>query len=290
MFKKNSHTSALFHYTRKQNILIKILKEGIKFSYCKEKISDELCIGIPMISFCDIPIGNSIEHSLKYGSYAIALSKEKLMNRYKSALGPVNYFTSLSSVVAAFKLKDEAKKIKKELDDISSLSDAKEVKMKIKGKMYKGKTLYGENAQNALQLFINTIDYHHYSTQAIGFMKPYQSIRNNKTQVNYDECEWRIVLPENARINTQERCQWFWSEDSYDKWRQEKQDKFINDLPLLFSVDDIEYIIVPSKNLIPNFIKKLIKLEKLCGTELKEREKYSLVSKVISIEQIKKDF
>ena len=107
MSKKNSHTSALFHYTRNQNILFNILKEGLKFSYCKEKFSDNLCLGLPMISFCDIPIGNSAEHSSKYGQYAIALSKKKLLLDYKGALGPVNYFTSLSSVKAAFEWTDD---------------------------------------------------------------------------------------------------------------------------------------------------------------------------------------
>lgn len=102
MVKKNSHTSALFHYTRNQNIVINILREGLKFSYCREEFSDDLCLGIPMICFCDIPVGASFEHSSKYGQYAIGLSKDKLLDKYKEALGPVNYVTSLSSVKAAF--------------------------------------------------------------------------------------------------------------------------------------------------------------------------------------------
>lgn len=290
MPKKNSHTSALFHYTRNQNVLINILKEGLKFSYCKEKFSDELCLGIPMISFCDIPIGNSIEHSSKYGQYAIALSKKKLLQDYKGALGPVNYFTSLSSVKAAFELREEGEKKKQELDKISKTSSGKEVTMEIKGKTFKGRTLPPEHAQNALQLFFESINYHHFSTQAISLMKAYQSKHEDKVQVNYDECEWRIVLPENAKLQENTLCRWFWSETDYDEWRQGRKDKFVNELPLLFTVDDIEYIIVPTKDLIPNFIKRLIKLKSLCGSEITDKEKYTLVSKVISLEQIKRDF
>ena len=70
MKKKNSHTSTLFHYTNNQNVILSILKEGIKFGFCKEILSNKHCVGIPMISFCDIPIGNSAEHSNKYGKYA----------------------------------------------------------------------------------------------------------------------------------------------------------------------------------------------------------------------------
>ena len=290
MAKKNSHTSALFHYTRNQNILINILKEGLKFSYCKEKFSDDLCLGLPMISFCDIPIGNSAEHSSKYGQYAIALSKKKLLHDYKGALGPVNYFTSLSSVKAAFELREEGEKKKQELDVISKASSGNEITMEIKGKTFKGKALSPEHAHNALQLFFKSIDYHHCSTRAISLMKSYQSMHDNKNQVNYDECEWRLVLPENVKINENTLCKWFWTENEYDNWRNSREDKFINDLPLLFSVYDIEYIIVPTKELIPNFIKRLINLKMICGEKLKDKERYSLVSKVISLEQIKRDF
>ena len=54
MQQKNSHTSTLFHYTNKQSVILSILKEGIKFGFCKEKLSNNCCVGIPMISFCDI--------------------------------------------------------------------------------------------------------------------------------------------------------------------------------------------------------------------------------------------
>lgn len=289
MSKKNSHTSALFHYTRNQNILINILKEGLKFSYCKEKFSDNLCLGLPMISFCDIPIGNSAEHSSKYGQYAIALSKKKLLQDYKT-LGPVNYFTSLSSVEAAFKLRNEGVKKEQELESICKSSNGNEIKVEIKGKKFKGKTLSPENVQNATQLFFQSSDYYKCSTNAIGLMKAYQSLHEYKKQINYDECEWRIVLPENAKINRNTLCKWFWTENEYDNWRNGREDKFINDLPLLFSVDDIEYIIVPTIELIPNFIKRLIKLKVICGTELEDKDRFSLVSKVISLEQIKRDF
>lgn len=289
MTKNNSHTSALFHYTRSQNIIIGILKDGLKFSYCKEKFSADLCFGIPMISFCDIPISNSFEHSSKYGRYSIALSKENLMSKYKGALNPVNYFTSLSSVEAAFRLKDEAISSKQKLEDISRNSEGKEFSFNLGERIYKGKGLGPEHIQYVMQLFFNSINYRHYATQAIGFMKAYQSKYNGRNQVNYDECEWRMVLPENTKVDGC-LCKWFWSESEYDNWRNGREDKFINGLSLLFTVEDIEYIIVPTKDLIPNFIKRLINLESLCGHELNNRERYTLVSKVISLEQIKQDF
>ncbi len=287
---KNSHTSALFHYTKNQNVLFSILKDGLNFSYCKENISNKYCIGIPMISFCDIPISKSSEHASKYGHYAIALSKNKLLGVYKGALEPVNYFTSLSSVEAAFKLREEGLKQKQNLQEISNISTGQEESMVFGGNIYKGKSLPLEQTGNVLQSFFDSIDFHHFSTQAIGFMKAYQSIYKGKNQINYDECEWRIVIPENASIGNNTLCKWFWTEDDYDNWRKDRNDKFVKGLSLQFSVDDIEYIIVPNKEIIPNFIKRLIKLKSICSSQIDDKTRYSLVSKVISLEQIKRDF
>lgn len=275
MVKKNSHTSALFHYTRNQNIVINILREGLKFSYCREEFSDDLCLGIPMICFCDIPVGASFEHSSKYGHYAIGLSKDKLLDKYKEALGPVNYVTSLSSVKAAFQLRNAD-----EVNNNRTKSSITTINNK----------LSEEPTNNALMHFLQGIDYHQSFTQAISLMKPYQSIHDGNSQINYDECEWRIVLPEHTKLNDNEHCQWFWSKEEYDSWREKRDNKFINEMPLLFTVDDIEYIIVPTKELIPNFIKRLIDLKEICGNKIEDKDRYSLVSKVISLEQIKRDF
>lgn len=275
MVKKNSHTSALFHYTRNQNIVINILREGLKFSYCREEFSDDLCLGIPMICFCDIPVGASFEHSSKYGQYAIGLSKDKLLEKYKAALGPVNYVTSLSSVKAAFQLRNAD-----EVNNNRTKSSITTINNK----------LSEEPTNNALMHFLQGIDYHQSFTQAISLMKPYQSIHDGNSQINYDECEWRIVLPEHTKLNDNEHCQWFWSKEEYDSWREKRDNKFINEMPLLFTVDDIEYIIVPTKELIPNFIKRLIDLKEICGNKIEDKDRYSLVSKVISLEQIKRDF
>ncbi len=290
MVKKNSHTSALFHYTKKQNILITILREGLKFSYCKEELSVDLCLGIPMISFCDIPIGTSFEHSSKYGQYAIALSKDKLLDKYKDALGPISYFTSPSIIKAALELKRIGESNKQELEYIVNNSSDTDVQVNLKGKNYKGKELPKEHFINALRLFLQSEGYHRTSTQSISMMKPYISIYNGKKQINYDECEWRIVLPEYTKLNEFTRCQWFWSKEEYERWREGRESKFIDEMPLLFTVDDIEYIIVPTKELIPNFIKRLIGLKEICGKQIDDKDRYSLVSKVISLEQIKRDF
>jgi hypothetical protein len=94
MSKVNSHTSTLFHFTKSQNSLFSILKQGIKFSFCKEKFAEDVVVGIPMISFCDIPLMLCKEHQEKYGRYSIGFSKSAFPKLQGFTLGPVSYFNN----------------------------------------------------------------------------------------------------------------------------------------------------------------------------------------------------
>lgn len=291
MLNSNSHTTALFHYTKNQTALLSILRNGLKLSFCKEKFTDNLFAGIPMISFCDIPIGNSVEHASKYGRYAIGLSKDFMIKEYSYYLGPVNYFISDNSIRAAFKLKEEAQIMRQELDDLSKHSTGSPITLKLKGKtLFQGKTLNQKDTFKALKLFTQSHDYYRSATFAIGLMKRYASKHNGKLQINYDECEWRMVMPENTKPQNGEICKWFWNEQEYDAWRQSTNDKFVPNWNLQFSVDDIMYIIVPTRKCIQNFVKQLTKLDTIGGTALSTNDIYSLTSKVISLEQIREDF
>lgn len=286
----NSHTFALFHYTKEEDTIFKILKEGLKFAYCKEKISDDKCLGIPMISFCDIPIGKSHEHTTKYGSYAIALSKAKLIEKFKDLIAPVNYFISTSHIDAAFKLRDEGLVKKNDFSDAVQKEPGTKVSAVINGAIYKGKAFSKGNGGKFLYDFITYEDYLRSSSKNIGYMKAYQSEYDGKIQINYDECEWRLVYPENKKLLNGSLCTWFWNEKDYNNWRNDRNDKFTDIPNLTFGVNDIEYLIVPTRMEIPSFIKKLMDLWTICHREITEEERFLLVSKVISIEQIKRDF
>lgn len=286
----NSHTFALFHYTKEEDTIFKILKEGLKFAYCKEKISDVNCLGIPMISFCDIPIGKSHEHTSKYGSYAIALSKVKLIKEFKDQIAPVNYFISTSHIDAAFKLRKEGLIKKSNFSDAVQKEPGNEVSAVINGAIYKGKAFSKGNSGKFLCDFFTYEDYLRSSSKNISYMKAYQSEYDGKIQINYDECEWRLVYPENKKLLNGSLCTWFWNEKDYNNWRNDRNDKFTDIPNLTFGVNDIEYLIVPTRMEIPSFIKKLMDLWTICHREITEEERFLLVSKVISIEQIKRDF
>ena len=119
----NSHASSLFHYTKCLDAILGILKDGFRYSYCVENYFDEMFACIPMISFCDIPIRQSIEHSTKYGMYAIGLAKNYLLENFQEDIAPVNYCLNVDSVKAAQIVFNQAKKYESEIQSL--LNDEK---------------------------------------------------------------------------------------------------------------------------------------------------------------------
>lgn len=125
----NYRTSSLFHYTT-YNGLKSILKQGIIPNYCKEDFSidgDAFAVGIPMVSFCDIPLTRTYEFTKRYGHHAIGLSKEWAL---KNQINPILY------------IKNE--------DIISSLKFYKEYELYSKAKMATG-------LMNSIDLKMNPI-------------------------------------------------------------------------------------------------------------------------------------
>jgi hypothetical protein len=124
-----------------------------------------------------------------------------------------------------------------------------------------------------------------------GFVKQYNGEHKGKAQCNYEENEWRYVVEENDNI------QWKWSEDQYKNWRgtgkkKNQADSYLSGKKLSFGVDDISYIIVEHENQRGDIIEFINKMTSVGGasTTIDRKERLKLISKIISIEQIKKDF
>lgn len=100
---KGIRTSSIFHYTD-YNILKQIIKTGLFPNYCAEdirvekngKVKGEL-IGVPMVSFCDIPLSRIDEFADRYGTCAIGLYKAWADNK---AINPVFYAKDPSTLNA----------------------------------------------------------------------------------------------------------------------------------------------------------------------------------------------
>lgn len=289
MSKINSHTNTLFHFTRNEETILSILKEGLRFGYCKERFNEEICIGIPMISFCDIPINNIAEHKNKYGNYAIGLSKSQLIEDYSIAIGPVNYYTSKRSINAAFKLLKLSKEKKDFLWKVKK-SIKPNVFVTLNGNKYEGGVLPKENAPQVLHEFWDADNLYQAATFAIGLMKPYESEGKEGMQINYDECEWRMVMPEYARLSDNKLCYWYWSEKELEEWREQNGSKFIDDWSLPIELSCINYLLVPDSKSVLSIVEHIQKMDKLYGKKLSNTDKSILCAKVLSFEQIEDDF
>lgn len=303
--RSNSHTSTLFHYTKTANTLLSILKEGFRFSYCLEDYyllrNGKICkIGVPMISFCDIPIHDCVEHSEKYGYYAIGLTKDALFEceEILKRISPVHYYISPESIKPVFEELEHIRRMQKELasDRFSPV-----VKQQIKAmNIYEDARDDGilneivQEGENYKKHILENLDA---TCIAIGLLKPYISYNRKKKQYqrNYDECEWRIIEPEIWDMDEGTKFSWLWSEQEYETWRGKGAKPFIKQennesyAGITFTVDCISLIIVKTEKEIPSFIKHLGKLKTLCGEQLTQEQKDLLFSKVISFERIKKD-
>lgn len=162
----NLSSNTLFHYTKRYDNLIKILKKGLKPNHSIENydflIDKKNEVGtlyfVPMVCFCDIPLSNTINHINKYGNYAIGLSNDW---GKKNGLNPVMYIEQNSKISQEFKIafnnynsfiseiekeKDELLQIK--FDDFS-LTDFKNLSIKT------GCEITKNNFKKQYQAFVN---------------------------------------------------------------------------------------------------------------------------------------
>ena len=301
MARVNSHTSTLFHYTKTIEALLSILGSGLRFTYCLEKypLVPVREVGVPMISFCDIPISESVEHAEKYGSYAIGLTKKSLLEceDIRNSISPVHYYVSPKPIKPAFQ---ELENIRRMQNELSENYSSPVIKKLIKD-MDRGDYTRIDGVPNEVVLEGTRCKKHiqqnlEATCFAIGLLKPHTSYNSKKDvketdiQVNYDECEWRIIVPEIWDMDEGTRQNWLWSAEEYKAWRGKGKKPFMGDARVTFSVDCISCIVVGTEKEIPAFIQKLEELNTICEEPLSQEQKNLLFTKVISFERIKKDF
>ena len=223
MERTNNHSDILYHYTGKGGLeaLLEILKNGFKFGYCEEFLPRNRFVAFPMLCFCDIPIELSKEHRGKYGEFGIGVSKKYMVEHFKDWFGPVNYVISNSAIEAAFTVRDLIEEKKQHANDIIENRGIKN------GKYV---SLNGEDGMDYITDINDSIAYHMKAIASIAFMKPYSS---DEGVINYDECEWRMFIPENGKYReTKEKCKWFWDKDEFKGTKEEKGDILPHCCPL----------------------------------------------------------
>lgn len=271
-------TSSLFHYTKSIDILFNILTDGLIPNYCYEDLSYEQNpnrgIGIPMVSFCDIPLSKTSLFIERYGKYAIGLTKKWVDNK---RINPILY------------AKDE--------NILISLSFQKAIENKFANDL---KKYGGDNRQVTFDLtpgpkpqiaaLINHNNAHSANESIHGMVKKYYGEYNGNTQINYEENEWRFLVEDT------ENTPWFWNKAEYDEWRGDKNkpkpkpSQSLTDKKLQFSANDVAFIIVSEEIEVPLMVNFISQISTISGIEISDEEKLVLYTRIISLEKIQKDF
>ncbi len=253
-----------------------ILKTGIIPNLCKEnlKYGDRgLILGIPMVSFCDIPLTRTSDFKERYGELAIGLSKEWAI---KNQINPVLYVNDISILTSlgflnAYRLDLEAKVKAHGGDDTSIPLD------------------FSHESLEGIKYFFNRNNAREAVYSLYGYVKKYISPGKEGEQVNYLENEWRYVV-------TGSGIDWKWNEDEYTRWRgtgkKPEPTDALKDKKLKFNVRDISYVIVEKDCQISEMVDIIQSLKCVGGNEdaISDDDRKILLTKIISQEKIGADF
>ena len=273
-------SNSLFHFTPKEEYLLDILENGFWPRYCSEDIEwlipkdfkNELekqeednfwetltkelikynisSIAYPMSCFCDIPLSKITAHTDFYGGFGLGMTKEWGIRK---RLNPIFYLSDNSiipNLIQSFLLKTAP------IDFWKSIQSEK------------------TNQNTIIQL--------------IKFLKPLRGkmkVNGKEVTKNFDEeCEWRYAPASDENNLFPNFLPNFLANNN-----EELQDSNIvtkKVASLNFEPSDIKYIFVPEDSNIPTIINKINTI----FTNYPEHERLLLLSKVISLDTIRKDF
>nr|WP_314053943.1 abortive infection system antitoxin AbiGi family protein [uncultured Neisseria sp.] len=273
-------SNSLFHFTPEEEYLLDILENGFWPRYCSEDIEwlipkdlknelekqeeDDLFISFiknliknnissiayPMSCFCDIPLSKITAHTDFYGGFGLGMTKEWGIRK---GLNPIFYLSDNSiipNLIQSFLLKTVP------IDFWKSIQSEK------------------TNQNTIIQL--------------MKFLKPLSGkmkVNGKEVTKNFDEeCEWRYAPASDENNLFPNFLPNFLANNN-----EELQDSNIvtkKVASLNFEPSDIKYIFVPEDSNIPTIINKINTI----FTNYPEHERLLLLSKVISLDTIRKDF
>lgn len=278
MPQKSLSANTLFHFTDSFDKLESILKNEFYPHYCLEdwshitadlgpKMKSEFYI--PMVSFCDIPLSQIHYHTEHYGNYAIGLSKTWGINNQITPVFYIHENTKFAKPLADILLRLIHELITIPKLDIHALL---------------GKSTPSQN--DYLEILKESHEVSSKQIPLLQYIKPYQGKlqRYNRIIDNvrfYDEREWRHVPPiglpfmpkGNNSVNMTSLL------DFLNKMIQSSN-------RLSFEPKNIRYIIVESEDEVLPMKNKIEQIKSKFPYEHVQR----LVTKIISMEQIREDF
>lgn len=277
MNNRSSKTSSLFHFTKDIEVLKSIIRNGLIPNFCKEDLCYEdrkIIIGVPMVSFCDIPLTRTSEFKSRYGELAIGLSKDWAI---RNQINPILYVNDMRVLMS--------------LNFFNSYRHLQEEEVKKRGGNEKSIPInpHSPESWKGITHFINMNNAKDAVYCLYGYVKKYVGVGpDGKEEVNYIENEWRYVA-------AGEGIEWKWNEKDYKAWRGRGKKPDPSDAlkkgRLKFTAEDITYIIVEKDSQIPDIVDYIMGLDVIGGEEkLFDNDKKILLTKIISQEKIGKDF
>lgn len=268
-------SATLFHFTSSLETLKKILGGGFKPFYSSEDLKMfgvPECPGIPMVSFCDIPLSKTQNHVRDYGRYCIGFDKTWGMRKN---ISPVHYIYE-GSICAHI-----INTIYENLPGDAFNKDC-------------GCMIF--NAQTAIFFYGKP-----YSGRMLRKNWSIGTIIDKGSVTFYDEREWRYVpfadqtitggenVPEGIRAILSEKE--FQDSDILTKATGSLHEKY----RLTFKAEDVKYMIVKDDDEIPEMVDfiygELRRADenteiRSCSTDDRKR----LTTRIISMKQIEQDF
>lgn len=278
-------SSSLIHFTDRLEYLKGILKDGFRFSYCREEypkalvnniknmgkagfIPNNCCpdkdiynnVLIPMVSFCDIPLTRSNVHAQKYGYYGVGIDRELARYIYPQLM-PVQYMSS--------------ERFRLALNEISVIFTE------------------SENINRQINDSVKLI---------IGTTRVYSTLRKKRDVLCYEEREWRVIHSDNGMTK------WGWGiKDRRTKKAYNDRLHSNPDLAYLsfIVVEDSEgariveeninklitHILVQNETEIPEIAEFIMdENNSIFGYALPKKCRLQLISKLNSFERLSKDY
>jgi hypothetical protein len=246
-------SDTLFHFTNKENLLGILENEFYpRFSLEHYQIDEttSFAVGLPMVSFCDIPLSLVHRHMTKYGNYGIGMSKEWAE---RSRLNPVLYLRKgsqttriLGDVITG--IAKDVREVCKVGIEIESLTEQRDLLFKL-----------------------------------FTYTKPFYCLtEESEITKYYDEREWRYV-PDPSSYDCVKIM--LTQSEFKDPILSEENEKLKN-AKLCFQPSDINYIIIKDESERLDLIKEIGRIKGKHDSDTQS----VLLSKIISAEQILQDF
>lgn len=303
-------STTLFHYTKSVDALTGILENGFWVKHCTEyryagKMRQK--IDIPMVSFCDIPISLINNHIKTYSPKGVfAIGMDRSWGEEKE-INPVIYVSPksyLSDILTRIDRSVYNFSVANVLDDLSKHRDIRSVLKKYKflndaikeelsdQRFTKENEISLHSENEGMLSILNVSRLNLFIKPSVGNF-PLGGDKVKKDYLYYNEREWRYV-PKNIsavpfieeKLAPRSKVTKNQFSDYFDKV---KRDKFDN---LTFSVSDISFIIVPDQKQVEELIERILNdnFDKIGGTKImSDRQKYHLISSIISWERISSD-